>query len=342
MKITSKQKNELENAYRKEQDAKIKIRILAAIFMFIDEKTVEETSLLLRLGTTMVQNYRLMYKDGGIEALRVMGHSSGAPSLLTEEQQLELKEIVSKEIFLNSKQVCVLVEQRWSIIYTPNAMTKLLKRLGFSYKKPKSVPGKANADKQLEYLNQQLAPALANADENNPVYFVDAVHMMHNSQAAYGWILKGENKELKQNSSRERVNINGAISFHDQQFIYRNDVTINAESAVNLLKQIRNEHPIDIKIAIILDNARYNHAKPVKAYAENNNILLLYLPSYSPNLNLIERMWRFLKRNITYNTYYEKFSIFRDAIFNFLDGLPSRKTELMKFLTPKFDIIGAT
>ncbi len=155
-------------------------------------------------------------------------------------------------------------------------------------------------------MTETLKPLLAEAGEDAPVYFEDAVHMRHNSQAAYGWILKGKSKELKQNSGRVRININGAVCFHNQQVVYRED------------------------------------AKSVRSFAEENDIDLIFLPPYFPNLNLIERLWGRLKRTVTHNRYYEHFSDFHEAVSAFFETIPKQQADLEKLLAPNFNIIGVS
>ena len=334
------EKQTLEQAYRSEKNAKVKIRILALLYLYVDGYSLVATAKLLRISIGSVQEYKRKYDQGKLKELRQISCSSGRPSALSESQQTELRDRVSSEHFLNSNAVCAYVQKKYGVSYTANAMTKLLKRLGFVHKKPKTVPGKATAAKQETFLTETLKPLLAEAGEDVPVYFEDAVHMQHNSQAAYGWILKGKTKELKQNSGRVRININGAVCFHNQQVVYREDVIINAESAIALLTAIRARHPATIRIKVIMDNARYNYAKSVRSFAEENDIDLIFLPPYSPNLNLIERLWGRLKRAVTHNRYYEHFSDFHEAVSAFFETIPKQQADLKKLLAPNFNIIG--
>ena len=162
---------------------------------------------------------------------------------------------------------------------------------------------------------------------------------MHNSAPAYGWIEKGIDKKLKSNCGRKRININGAYSFHDQKLVYREDDSINAVSVIALLEQIKQASGKADTITVLMDNAGYNHAKIVKKKAEELGITLLYLPAYSPNLNLIERLWRFYNQKVRNNLYYEKFSEFREQSLAFFDNLPQFTTELKSLMTPKFQFI---
>ena len=92
-----------------------------------------------------------------------------------------------------------------------------------------------------------------------------------------------------------------------------NDSYINATSMCDLLEKIAALN-LKIPVTLVLDNARYQKCKTVFDLAESLNIELLYLPTYSPNLNLIERLWKFVKKQCLYSVYYPDFQAFRNAI----------------------------
>ncbi|MBS0351008.1 MAG: IS630 family transposase [Proteobacteria bacterium] len=117
------------------------------------------------------------------------------------------------------------------------------------------------------------------------VLFLDAVHPEHNAMAAYGWIKRGEKRELKTNSGRERLNLHGAINAETYQITILESKTINAESTISLLETIERSYPLAKSIMVILDNARYHYSRLVKEFLKNSKIQLIFLPSYSPNLN---------------------------------------------------------
>ena len=113
---------------------------------------------------------------------------------------------------------------------------------------------------------------------------------------------------------------------------------VNAKTLQTLIEKIRARHPEATRIILILDNARYNHAKLVKEHIENTAVELHHLPSYSPNLNLIERLWRFLK-NTVMTAYHEAFERFVEAIDAVLDNLGEYADELQDLMTEKFEIL---
>ena len=149
-------------------------------------------------------------------------------------------------------------------------------RLGFSYKKPSHTPGKQDPLKQIEFLKiyEELK---ANKSSEDPIYFADATHPQHNSVPAYGWIKKGKEKELKANSGRQRLNINGAINIETLEISVDFYETINYLSTLDLFLNLLKKHPKAEKIYIIVDNAKYNHSKILRNFVESSKIELLYL-----------------------------------------------------------------
>jgi len=105
--------------------------------------------------------------------------------------------------------------------------------------------------------------------------------------------------------------------------------------------ELQNElqNPGAARIHIICDNARYYHAQLVKDYLANSRIELVFLPPYAPNLNLIERFWKFFKKTILYERYYETFCQFKTACDNFFAGLDQHHASLRPLLTDRFQII---
>jgi len=107
---------------------------------------------------------------------------------------------------------------------------------------------------------------------------------------------------------------------------------------LELISAIEQKYFMASMIYIILDNAKYHHARDVKKYLEGRNIRLVFLPSYSPNLNLIERLWKFFKKSVLYNQYYKNVDAFRQACINFFRNLDVHDNEIHNFMSADFDL----
>jgi len=115
-----------------------------------------------------------------------------------------------------------------------------------------------------------------------------------------------------------------------------NDAYINAQSVCELLGKLA-ALGLSIPITLVLDNARYQKCKVVMELAASLHIELLYLPPYSPNLNLIERLWKFVKQQCLYSTYYADFAQFKAAIAECLDQChTNHKQKLDSLLALRF------
>lgn len=233
------------------------------------------------------------------------------------------------------------IQGTYKVLYSLSGLRHLLRRLDFVYKKPRAVPGKADKAAQAKFL-EVIQEKLAENPEETAIYYADGTHPQHNTHCSYGWIKKGQNKEIKTNTGRQRVNINGVVNAHNPtDVVIEESTSINAQSTIVLLKKLERKNPKLKKIFVVADNAGYYRSRLVREFLKTSKITILYLPPYSPNLNLIERLWRFLKKVVLYNTYYEKFADFRSAILNFFKNIKRYKSELASLMTLKFHTLGA-
>jgi len=163
-------------------------------------------------------------------------------------------------------------------------------------------------------LDEKLTPPLESAkNQERKVYFVDSAHFVMGSFLGYIWCMV--RLFILSSSGRKRYNVLSAIDAITHQLISEcNDTYINANSVCELLRKIRNQAGATIPITLVLDNARYQRCDLVKILAEELKIELLFLPSYSPNLNLIERLWKWVRKDCLNCKYYESFDEFKDAI----------------------------
>jgi len=219
------------------------------------------------------------------------------------------------------------------------------KKLYCSYKKTRLIPGKAPDVPTQEAFVEDILSIVEDARQNkNVVLFSDPVHQIHNNENDYAWQFRGKEgtKTVLTNTGRRRLNIIGALN----PLLLKTTTLLmegncDREVIKALLRQIRKDYPEAPKITMFLDNAGYNRAHDVQELAQEFNLTLRYLPPYAPNLNLIERLWKFFKKKIMKNKYYPSFQSFYQAIDNFFKNFSDYEKELRSLLTLKFQIIKA-
>jgi len=336
--LTSAEIIALKQAHRACKDKRAADRI-KAIYSLGTGFSVEDVVTILMLDEETLRNYVKRYQTGGINAL-ITDHYMGSFSKLSAVQLQELNAHLEQNTYLTVEAVIAHVNDRYDVLYSVSGMTDLLHRLKFTYKKSKLVPAKADKEKQEQFL-KQLEELRKNKGTTDPILYMDGVHPQHNTMLAYGWIKKGQDNIIKSNTGRQRININGALDADTHAVITREDESINAISTIALLEQVEAAYPLAIIIYVVCDNARYYRSKLVGKFLETSKIQLVFLPSYSPNLNLIERLWKFMKKQVLYNKYYEKFDTFKQTTLGFFENIQQYKTQLDSLLTNNFQLLNA-
>lgn len=301
------------------------VRICEALFL--DEGTVH--------------NHRRLYEEEGRSGIERLAYG-GAASPLRRDQTAALCAWIDETVPQTARQACAFVEGRFGLNYTPNALSKVMKRLGFVHKKPKNVPAKADEAVQRCFVAEVLRPLMAQAGPDRPLYFADATHPSYTGRPAHGWIRRGRTVELKSNHGRTRLNINGALCWPERSLVHRQEELITSAAQIRLFEDLAARHPQASAITVVLDNAKYNVSREIKDYLARPDcrIRLLYLPSYAPNLNLIERFWHFMKRKVLFNKAYEKFTLFKQAFSDFLQNLDAHARDLKRLITDRCHFIG--
>ena len=198
------------------------------------------------------------------------------------------------------------------------------------------IPAKADIEKQEVFKKKELDPRLDEAKSGQrAVFFVDAAHFVLAPFLGFLWCFS--RLFIKAPSGRKRFNVLAALNAVTHQLItVTNDTYINAQSVCDLLWQIARLN-LEVPITLVLDNARYQKCAIVQELALSLNLELLYLPPYSPHLNLIERVWKFVKKQCLYSKYYEDFTAFKTAIVHCVNHLHStHRQEMDSLLTLRF------
>jgi transposase len=328
---------ELRAAHRQTRDKREADRIKAVVLLGTGW-SAEQFAEVLQVDPNTVRNHFKRYEQRGVKAL---GHVAfrGSACALVEGQLAELDAHLQTHLYQTAKANVAWVKATFGVSCTESGMTALLHRLGYVYKKPRLVPGKADPKARRAFL-QQYEKLKQDKGQDDPIYFMDAAHPQHNPVIACGWIKRGEEHEVPTNTGRQRVNINGAIDLERLKPVVRFDDTINAESTIALFEQLERVNLVATWIYVICDNAPYYRSRVVQEYSKTSRIKLVFLPPYAPNLNLIERLWKFFKKEILYNQYFETFAEFKAACEAFFANPVQYHRELRSLLTGNFEIVG--
>jgi transposase len=176
-------------------------RRMNALLLLDDGWAVERVADALFIDAETVREHRRPYETSGIAGLERLNYAGSDPAL-SEAQLDALKIELDAPLYMSAKQVCHFVRRMFEVDYTANAMTKLLKRLDFVYKKPKCVPAKADAAVQEQFARETLLPLMAQASADTALYFVDGMHPSYTAHPGFGWIRRGITRELKSNDGR--------------------------------------------------------------------------------------------------------------------------------------------
>lgn len=332
--------NQLRQIQRNTSDRTEYVKI--SCVLFIHEKILpERVAFLLGIDLSTVYRYIGLFKSKGLDFLQT--NYDGYGGKLDDEQIQTLINELQTKLYLTSDEIIAWVASQYEIHFSKDGMVKLLHRIGFSYKKTKQVPCEADIQRQQDFVKEELTAIIEDArSTNSKVYFMDAVHPTHNTRSTYGWILKGKEKELLTVSGRDRVNINGALNALDPTDIQIVECeTVNAETTKALYLKILEMNKEADRIYAIADNARYYKNKELKEWIKDTKIIQVFLPPYSPNLNIIERLWKFLRKKVINSNFFRTKNEFRDAINTFFENVGQYKNELASLLTLNFPILNS-
>lgn len=317
----------------RDKGAYMKLSVLILLDM---DKDYDEIEAILGIGRGSISNCRKKYESEGLDKY-LDRHYVPYMGKLREDDLKVLESEVSSGIYSSAQEIQGYILQTFGIEYSLSAVRLILEKLNFVYKKTSEVPSNFDEAEQDAFL-EQLVPFFGEIGEKEAIFFVDAVHPQHNTRSTYAWIKRGEKKAIPTNSGRRRININGAMNAHKpQEVIVIEADTINAQATILLYEKIQAHNLDKEQIYVIGDNARYYRNAELQAWLDKNpRIVQLFLPTYSPNLNLIERLWKFLRKKVINTKFYKTFEEFRRAVLAFFNNIEQYKPELETLITFNF------
>jgi len=337
--LTAKEKTELEIRHRKTRDV-IELDRIKAVLLRSEGWSIAAIAQALRVYESTVTRHIKDYVEEG----KLNFTKGGSNSLLSEKQTEQLVAHLEENLYHHTYDIVRYIKETFGIEYSVSGLNKLLHRHGFTYKKPKGQPYKADPNKQAAFI-KRYNKLKASLNTNEKIVFIDAVHPTQATKLSYGWIKRGGTVEISTTASRTRINLIGAIVLENisstKVIEYE---TINTDSVANFFSEIRKQHEMKFKLHVILDQSGYHRSKELKKVAKSLNIKLHYLPAYSPNLNPIERLWKVMNEKVRNNKFFKTPTEFRENINNFFhktvpeigDTLSSRINDNFQKINPAY------
>ena len=331
--LTPTQKSALESRHKKVRDVRECDRI-KAVLLSSEGWSIKSIAQALRLSEHSISRHL----EDFLKKEKLKPENGGSESLLTYEQTQLLIEHLSDQTYAHTHQIVAYVSEKWDIKYTVSGLTKWLHQQGFTYKKPKGVPHKADAKKQEEFI-EYYDSLKAELPEDEVLLFMDAVHPTQATKISTGWIKKGVDKTINTTGSRSRLNIVGAIELGNLSAgVFEQYETVNGGFIIEFFRKVRESYASMEVIHLVVDGASYHRSGEVVEAAKELGIKLHYLPPYSPNLNPIERLWKVMNEYARNNEYFADKKAFRRKINQFFDEtLPNIADSLISRINDNFE-----
>lgn len=309
--LTSEQRETLKKRHRQERDGRVRDRIKAV--MLSDKGwSYRHIAEALMLDEETVSQHVAQYWNQA----KLKPQNGGSSSKLDPVQTGELTSHLEDNTYLKVTQICAYVEDKYGVSYTVAGMTSWLHEHGFSYKKPKGTPAKADPEQQAAFI-EYYEKLLNSLPQDEPIEFADAVHPTMATRITYGWMRKGKDKRIETTASRTRLNLLGSINLESMEVTIASYETIDSKAMEQHFIALRKKYPKAPRIHQIVDNGPYNTSRETRQAAEKYAITLHYLPTYSPNLNPIERLWKVMNEYARNNRFFTSAKQFREEIAHF-------------------------
>lgn len=301
-------------------------------------------SSLLNIHPNSVTNWVKMYIEGGVEALYLVDSYSPKSDLVSYQDQIDkdFQQKPPKTIGEARKRIGTLTGLKRGITQIRCFLKNVLKYRYRKYRRTSGgkLPIHELNERQNAFLRQTLFPLLAKARRHAcEVFFVDATHPVQGFHQGEVW--SKEPIVVRTSTGRQRVNILGALNaLRPELYSVTEEKYINSITVCKLIEYLREEHP-GRQLYLVMDNASYQRCKLEVNCAKKFHVNLVFLPPYSPNLNLIERLWKFMKKEALASKYCATKQEFIDAVNGFIDELNEGQfdEEIRTLLTTNFQTL---
>jgi len=344
LETTEEQLNELHDHMLNDENRQVRKKCM---IVYLREKgfSCQQISDLVKVDKDTVTNTLKKYRDGGLQ--RLLANHYHKPESQLESHIEPLKTLFADQPPHTVNQASEMIFKLTGIRLKHSGCQAFMKKIGLKCRRCGLAPGKSANDPeqqriQKDFHDQQLQPRLEETKQGKrTVLFVDAAHFVMGAFLGVLWCFT--RVLLPSASGRKRYNVLGAYDPMTHEVIaVTNDTYVNQQVFCELLTKIAACYTDSGRpITLVLDNARYQKCQCVAEKAKELGIELLYLPPYSPNLNLIERLWRFVKKEVLYSTHYDNFKNFKASIDTCLAEISTCfRTNMESLMTMNFQLFG--
>jgi transposase len=330
---------QLQDYRDKQRDGRLKLRFVA-LLMLAEEVAIETVATVVGKCVKTIETWGAQYLTKGIDSLNSFNYQP-KQTYLKPPQVEQLAAWVKETNPAKTKQVRAYIKAQFRVTYTIEAVRQVLHKQGLKRLRPKIQPGNPPSEAEQREFVATYEQMKAECTPGTVFLFLDAMHLVHQNEPGYCWGDPKDPPVIKTNSGRKRLNILGGYNPADFSLLHvTGEAACNAERVVEFLDVVASQHATAPEVIMFSDNAKYFYAPSVREWIEAHpKMWLLPLPTYAPNLNLIERLWKFAKERLVKNTYYEKYKTFRAHVFRFLNHVEDYAEELKTLMVEKFQII---
>ena len=288
------------------------VRLVAMLFLSVGLER-KKVAMLVECTPKTIQTLSGNMESEDVCGLLTMKKIPGRPPKASDTILGQIAKKVTEGLFSSLKQIASMVEISFCLKLSEDSIGRLLKKFNIRKLKCGSLPSKADTVEQRAFYDDVLHPLMEKAKQHTcELLFMDASHFVMGCDFM-GYFYCLYRRFVKTLSGRKRYNVLGALNFVSKAVhTVTNSSYITSKQVCRMLVKIAKAYP-GKEIHIVLDNAAYQRCGLVKKVAENLGIHLVFIPPYSPNLNLIERFWKFVKGELR-TTFYEDFAIFCSRI----------------------------
>jgi transposase len=293
------------------------VRRIHALLALADNQSVQEVAEMLNLGQQTIRDYRNAFLLMGVSSL-VYKRPPGRPCKLTQTQRRELVNMLKAGPQAagytsggwHTPMIQDLIQKPFGVEYHPHYLATLLHNLGFSYQKARFVSDPLNEAKRLEWRRTKWPKIVREAQRRQALLlFGDEASFAQWGSLSYTWAPTGEQPEVRTSGKRKGYKVFGLIDYFSGRFFYKaHEGRLTSESYAAFLLDVLSQTPRHV--VVMQDGARYHTSHAMEAFFKMHvaRLTIEQLPSYSPDFNPIEHLWKKVKKEATHLKYFPDFA----------------------------------